>query len=276
MSQKQKLMKTTRILSFVLMLLIQASAVTVFAQNKPKAGDIITGMVSDDDGPMLMVNVTERDLSDRIVAHAITDAEGHFSFRLVNPDDSIEITYVGYPHVSLPIEKTHFEIKMERKVIGTKEVYPRDRGMVGTKTDFMEKLKQYAPESFVCGYIMRNAWSKNLWGIFLVKEGRKYSLVYKEADKTETRSIKSDLAMDLEASVNKKIADIEKAVSTPIIVNVYDGLDEVDIIYDGDVAFAVTPDKAAHFWTWDTSNGEYTGIKDEAWQQEILIFLENK
>jgi len=266
-------MKTSRILSIALLLSVQAVATTVYAQ---KAGDIITGVVTDNEGPMMMVNVTERDADDRIVAHSITDMEGKFSFKLVNPKDRLKITYVGYETVEVPIRKNHFEIKMQdnARVIGTKEVYPLDRGMVGTKTDFLEKLKQYAPEGFVCGYIMRNAWNKNLWGVFLVKEGRKYSVVYKEADKTETRSIKSDLAKELETSVNKKIAEIEKAVSTPITVNVYDGLPEVDIIYDGDIAFAVTPDKAAHFWAEGLK--DYLGINDDIWQQEVDKFKQEK
>lgn len=264
-------MKTSRFFSFALLLLVQVTATTVFAQ---RAGDIITGVVFENAGPMIMVNVTERDSADRIVAHTITDMEGKFSFKLVNPMDRLKISYVGYETVDIPISKNHFEIKMQDKarVIGSKEVYPRDRGIVGTKTDYLEKLKQYAPEEFVCGYIMRNAWNKNLWGVFLVKEGRKYSMVYKVDDKTETRSINSDLAKDLEASVNKKIADIEYAVSNPVQVNVYDGLDEVDIIYDGDVAFAVTPDKAAHFWAWNVFNGDFRGIDDNIWQQEIDKF----
>ena len=267
-------MKTSRILSFVLMLVIQTSAVTVFAQ---KAGDIITGVVCDNEGPTMMVNVTERDQDDRIVAHAITDKDGVFAFKLVNPKDRLNITCVGYETVDIPFDKLHFDIKMKGnvgKLIGTKEVYPRDRGIVGNKTDYLEKLKQYAPEEFVCGYIMRNAWNKNLWGIFLVKEGRKYSLVYKEADKTETRNIKSDLAKELEASVNKKIADIEYAVNNPVIVEVYDGgLPVVDILYDGDIAFAITPDKAAHFWA---EGFKYLGINDDIWQQEIDKFKKEK
>lgn len=267
-------MKTSRILSFVLMLTIQASAVTVFAQ---KAGDIITGVVTDNESPMMMVNVTERDADDRIVAHAITDMDGVFAFKLVNPKDRLNITYVGYETVDIPFDKLHFDIKMKGnvgKLIGTKEVYPCDRGIVGNKTDYLEKLKQYAPEEFVCGYIMRNAWNKNLWGIFLVKEGRKYSLVYKEADKTETRNIKSDLAKELEASVNNKIADIEYAVNNPVIVEVYDGgLPVVDILYDGDIAFAITPDKAAHFWA---EGFKYLGINDDIWQQEIDKFKKEK
>ena len=267
-------MKTSRILSIALLLLVQAVATTMFAQ---KAGDMITGIVTDNEGPMMMVNVTERDADDHIVAHTITDMEGGFSFKLVNPNDRLKITYIGYETVDIPISKNHFEIKMQDKarVIGTKEVYPRDRGMVGTKTDFLEKLKQYAPEDFVCGYIMRNAWNKNLWGIFIVKEGDNYNLVYKEADKTETRSIISDLAKELEASVNKKIADIEYAVKNPTVVEVYEGgLPEVDIIYDGDIAFAVTPDKAAHFWAW--SMKDYLGINDDIWQQEIEEFKKEK
>ena len=118
---------------------------------------------------------------------------------------------------------------------------------------------------------MRNAWRKNLWGIFLVKEGDNSNLVYKEADKTETRNIKSVLAKELETSVNKKIADIEYAVNNPVIVEVYDGgLPVVDILYDGDIAFAVTPDKAAHFWA---EGFKYLGINDDIWQQEIDKFM---
>ena len=48
-----------------------------------KAGDIISGKVTDNEGPMMMVNITERDSADRIVAHCVTDMEGAFSFRLV-------------------------------------------------------------------------------------------------------------------------------------------------------------------------------------------------
>lgn len=257
----------------LLTVLLQAASASLFAQSKPKAGDIISGIVSEDDGPMMMVNVTECDQDNRIIAHAITDKDGVFAFKLVNPNDRLKITYVGYETVDIPFDKLHFDINMKvnkGKLIGTKEVYPRDRGMVGTNTDYMEKLKQYAPESFICGYIMRNAWYKNLWGIFLVKEGRNYSLVYKEADKTETRNIKSSLARDLEASVNAKIADIEYAVKNPVIVDVYEGeLPVVDILYDADFAFAVTPNKAAYYWTWTVNSEE---VRDSIWQKELLKF----
>ena len=45
----------------------------IFAQN---AGDVISGVVADSEGPLMMVNVIEIDASDRIIAHAITDING--------------------------------------------------------------------------------------------------------------------------------------------------------------------------------------------------------
>ena len=147
-----------------------------------------------------------------------------------------------------------------------KEIYPKDLGIVKNDS-YRTKMMEYAPEGLVCGYMMRNSWNKDLWGIFLVKEGRKYSLVYKEADKTETRSIKASLAKELEASVNKRIADIETAVTTPVTIQEIDGLFNSVTIYDGDYAFAVTPDKAVYSWA-ESNIGRYNGIDDDLWQKE--------
>ncbi|MBR4811133.1 MAG: hypothetical protein IK039_05165 [Bacteroidaceae bacterium] len=78
-----------------------------------KAGDMISGVVSDKEGPMMLVNVTQRDSLDRIVAQSITDREGKFTFPLLNPGNTIKVTYLGYEPVALPINKLYFEIKMK-------------------------------------------------------------------------------------------------------------------------------------------------------------------
>ncbi len=108
-------MKVSRLILFTVLLFIQAAAVSVFAQSKPQAGDTISGVVCDSLGPMMLVNVTERDSSDLVVAHSVTDFWGYFSFRLVNLDDMIRITYVGYETVNIPIDTTFFEIKMKER-----------------------------------------------------------------------------------------------------------------------------------------------------------------
>ena len=90
----------------------EQTVTAVVAQDVIKAGDIISGRVSDNGGPMMLVNVTERDSLSRIVAHSVTDVEGRFSFRLVNPADRLEVTYVGYQTVDTVINSTYYEIKL--------------------------------------------------------------------------------------------------------------------------------------------------------------------
>ena len=97
-----KMKYNSRLIKGALTLAIAALPSLLMAQ---KAGDIISGVIEDNDGPMMMVNVTERDAADRIVAHAITDVEGNFSFKLVNPKDRIQSSYVGYETVDIPIDK---------------------------------------------------------------------------------------------------------------------------------------------------------------------------
>ena len=151
----------------------------------------------------------------------------------------------------------------------TRAVTPKDRGLV-TNENYLAQLLEYAPEGLVCGYIMRNSWRKNLWGIFLVKENNQYSLVYKEADKVEKREIKSDQATILEASVNTRISKIEFDINNPVFTEVFGESLEIGMHYDGDIAFAVTPSKAAHFWA--LKGHEYIGINDEYWQAEVDRF----
>ncbi len=95
------------------MLLIQAASVSVFAQDKPKAGDLIQGVVTDSVSPLMAVYIRELDSADRAVAYAYTDLKGEFSFRLVNPKDRIQFSYYRKEKIVLPIDKANFEIRME-------------------------------------------------------------------------------------------------------------------------------------------------------------------
>ena len=91
-------------------MICQLSIVNSWAQ---QAGDIISGTVTDDMGPVMMANVVEIDAAKRIVASAVTDMNGNFSFKLKNPKDKLRVTFVGYKTVLVPINKTKFNIKME-------------------------------------------------------------------------------------------------------------------------------------------------------------------
>ena len=78
-----------------------------------RAGDIISGQVNDAYGPVMMANVVEIDAANRIVASAVTDMSGNFSFKLKNPKDKLRITYVGCKTVLLPFNKTHYKVVLQ-------------------------------------------------------------------------------------------------------------------------------------------------------------------
>ena len=85
----------------------------LIAANAQQAGDIISGTVSDAYGPVMMANVVEIDAANRIVASAVTDMNGNFSFKLKNPRDKIRISYVGCTTQTLAINKTKFAVKLK-------------------------------------------------------------------------------------------------------------------------------------------------------------------
>ena len=79
---------------------------------KPAAGDMITGRVCNSEGPMMMARVEEKDSENRLVAHAITDIEGNFSFKLVDPADRLEITNWGYHTAISEFTGNTMDVKM--------------------------------------------------------------------------------------------------------------------------------------------------------------------
>jgi TonB-linked SusC/RagA family outer membrane protein len=81
--------------------------------NAQSAGDIISGTVSDAFGPVIMANVVEIDAANRIVASAVTDMNGNFSFKLKNPKDKLRISYVGCKTQTLSINKTKFNVRLQ-------------------------------------------------------------------------------------------------------------------------------------------------------------------
>jgi len=93
--------------------LIIISLVCLIAAKAQQAGDIISGTITDEMGPVMMANVVEIDASNRIVASTTTDMNGNFSFKLKNPKDKLRVTFVGYKTVTLPFNRTKYNVKMQ-------------------------------------------------------------------------------------------------------------------------------------------------------------------
>lgn len=91
----------------------KATQITVTG-NKPQEGGIIRGVIKNDEGPMLMVNVTELDGVNRVRSHAISDPEGNFSMRIVSPGDVLFIQYDGYYNVTTELTGSFYDITLKR------------------------------------------------------------------------------------------------------------------------------------------------------------------
>ena len=85
-----------------------ASATTLSAQQR------ISGQISDDMGPLMMVNVVEMDKDNRYVNHATTDFDGNFSMIVKSNKNKLKISYVGFKDEILEIgTRTVFNVVMK-------------------------------------------------------------------------------------------------------------------------------------------------------------------
>ena len=99
-----------KIKNLLLLVLFCSLSSSLFAQKGARISGTIT---SDAEGPLIMVNITERDKSDRIISHSSTDFEGNFSMVVKSTANELEITYIGYKTQRLPIgSRTVFNVKM--------------------------------------------------------------------------------------------------------------------------------------------------------------------
>lgn len=78
-----------------------------------KAGDRISGALSDEAGPLVGATVCEMDANGRITESTITDQNGVFFLKVKNPEDRIRFSYVGMKTITMPINKKVYNIKMK-------------------------------------------------------------------------------------------------------------------------------------------------------------------
>lgn len=76
----------------------------------------ISGHVGSQDGPVIMANVCEVDNNGRIVMATQTDANGNFTMTVKNPNNKLQVSYIGYATKRVPIgATTSFKIQLEDK-----------------------------------------------------------------------------------------------------------------------------------------------------------------
>ena len=96
-------------IKYLLTLALCFCCAVAFAQKR------ITGHVwsSTDKGPVIMANVAEIDKSNRAVSATQTDASGNFSLTIKNPNNTLQVSYIGYRTVRQAIgTQTNFRIEL--------------------------------------------------------------------------------------------------------------------------------------------------------------------
>ena len=135
------MIKIKHLFLLVLFCLVSSS---VFAQKSARISGTIT---SDAEGPLIMVNVTERDNSNRIIEACVTDFEGNFSMVVKNTSNILEISYVGYKTQRIEIgNRTVFNIKMvEDNMLETVDIVAEQRSRSGG-LDILEREMTHATQ----------------------------------------------------------------------------------------------------------------------------------
>lgn len=87
-------------------LLLMGSA-SVWAQ---KAGDVISGLIEDEFGPLAGAHIVELNKDNRVMASGATDMNGNFSFAIRNPQDRLQITFIGCETKIIPIKGLTYHI----------------------------------------------------------------------------------------------------------------------------------------------------------------------
>lgn len=103
------------ILSFVL-IMTNANAQSEIKAYGSKAmkGQAIHGVVRDSEGAVKAADVFEVNSKKEVVTYTFTDKNGHFSFELVNPEDSILVGGIDYFTARSPLSNNQYDIMLMR------------------------------------------------------------------------------------------------------------------------------------------------------------------
>ncbi len=82
-------------------------------KKRVKAGKKISGVVSDEFDPVFGAIVCEVNENGQVVASTVTDVNGNFTLKVVDPQDKLRFSYVGMITVIHAINRTKFKIVMQ-------------------------------------------------------------------------------------------------------------------------------------------------------------------
>ncbi len=156
--------------------------------------------------------------------------------------------------------------------------------LIDPESWLFKNMQKKAPEGFVCGYVVDDAWGNNYFSMYVVKKGNKYELIYKQPGIVKTKDIDATLAKELLKTVDGNIGEAQKRRDFEIEdarkrlekTEADETNDDEDIwvvFYDGDVIYALKPGKMAY--SWPDADAFYR-FPDKNWNDELIILSDTK
>lgn len=97
-------------------------------KKRVKAGKKISGIVKDEFDPVFGAIVCEVNENGQVVASTITDVNGNFTLKVVDPQDKLRISYIGLRTVMLDIDRKAYNVMMKPStILKTVPVTPKKR-----------------------------------------------------------------------------------------------------------------------------------------------------
>ena len=143
-------------------------------------------------------------------------------------------------------------------------------------------LQKNAPEGYVCGYVVDDAWGNNYFSMYVVNKAGKYELVYKKPGIVKTKEIDASLAKELLKAVDGNIGEAQKRrvfeieeAKKRIEKKEADKTEDVEdiwvVFYDGDVIYSLKPGKMAYTWP-----EMFYRLPDKNWNDQYNILSDVK
>ncbi len=108
----------------------------------------VHGTVSDDMGPLMAATVCEIDGNGRIIESALTDMNGNFTMRVRDAKkNKIKFQYVGLKTVTLPIDRTTYNIMMQSEQVLDEVVVKAQKKMGGNNLPIPEREISFATQT---------------------------------------------------------------------------------------------------------------------------------
>lgn len=156
MMKKEKTLKRRKL---CLLAVIPVLAFTLAAcgsagkvQNRsPKAGSTISGTVTCDGEPVPMASLQEVDAEGRICRTAMTGPDGRYSFELAGREHSLQIAYVGYEPVLVPIDRKEINIALTEAPLTDADDMPEFPGGQDALLNYLMRTIRYPKECYENG-----------------------------------------------------------------------------------------------------------------------------